>query len=176
MQSEAQLPVSTSTHDKSGLKRSSCFPLSFPSVPASCFSPWSLLRLHPISMLHGEGKHSLPKVLLLGKGDLSQYCETALRTAEVAACCWKELFGTNLLSSPGFLSHFQCGFWSHSRDELQGRLNLCYRIVWKKFSWGKEAGVSIFQGMGGDNHKNVHPEILGYKRGIFIFPNRYCEN
>lgn len=100
MQSEAQLPVSTSTHDKSGLKRSSCFPLSFPSVPASCFSPWSLPRLHPISMLHGEGKHSLPKVLLLGKGDLSQYCETALRTAEVAACCWKELFGTNLSFFP----------------------------------------------------------------------------
>lgn len=51
-------------------------------------------------MLHGEGKHSLPKVLLLGKGDLSQYCETALRTAEVAACCWKELFGTNLSFFP----------------------------------------------------------------------------
>ena len=111
MQSEAQLPVSTSTHDKSGLKRSSCFPLSFPSVPASCFSPWSLPRLHPISMLHGEGKHSLPKVLLLGKGDLSQYCETALRTAEVAACCWKELFGTNLSFFPRMCSFF-CRFVS----------------------------------------------------------------
>lgn len=117
MQPEAQLPVSMrSTHDKSGLKRSSCFPLSFPSAPASCFSLWSLPKLHPISMLHGEGKLSLPKVLLSGKGDLFQYFETAFRTADVAVCCRKEFFDTNPSFFPGLLSHFQCWFWSHSRD------------------------------------------------------------
>lgn len=161
MQPEAQLPVSMwPTHDKSGLKRSNCFSLSFPSAP-SCFSPRSLPRLHPISMLHGEGKLSLPKVLLSGKGDLSQYFETAFRTADVAACCWKELFGTNPFFFPRIpvtlsvlvLFPFQGLTSGQTESVLQNGL--------EEILLRKGGGVSILQGMGGDSHRDVHPEILG---------------
>lgn len=179
MQPEAGLPLNMwFACDKTGLRRCTCFPLSFPSTPASCLVLTKTLSqlLSPEKLL-GAGKPTHPKEKKTSPSSLKLQWEP----------CWWQ--GTSAwISTPSFFPRIPVMILvlvlvpSQCPDEPHDRLHLYYRMVWKKYPWGKEVGVFIFQGMREDNRRDIHPELLVHNSSVrdeylFLTRNeRYCKS